>query len=190
MKKIIFLTIAFLFLFTFSSFAQNDTIWFDNNWNETTKSKASFYRCECSKTDDGYWYIDYYISGTKQMEGLSLDKNKEVYDGEVKWYFENGTTFQIVNYKKGVLDGKRQVFYEDGKLKVESYYENGKLNGKWNEYYENSKLKETGFYKDDQRDDDWKCYYNDGRLKSEGKFIFDNKIGDWKTYYYEGVGKD
>ncbi len=187
MKKLI---IFILFLFTFSSYAQKDTIWFDNNWNETTKSKASFYRCDCTKVDDGYLYVDYYLSGTKQMEGISLDKNKEVYEGEVKWYFENGTLFQTINYKKGVLEGKRQIFYEDGKLKGESNYKNGKLSGNWKEYYENGKLKEIGPYKDDQRDGDWKCYYVDGRLKAEGKFIFDNRVGDWKNYYYDGVGED
>ncbi len=187
MKKLI---IFILFLLTFSSYAQKDTIWFDNNWNETTKSKASFYRCECSKVGDGYLYVDYYLSGTKQMEGISLDKNKEVYEGEVKWYFENGKLFQTINYKKGVLECKLQIFYEDGKLKGESNYKNGKLSGNWKEYYENGKLKEIGPYKDDQKDGDWKCYYVDGRLKAEGKYIFDNRVGDWKNYYYDGVGED
>lgn len=190
MKKIIFLTISIQFLFNFSSFAQKDTIWFDKNWKETTKSKASFYRCECTKKGDGYLYTDYYISGVKQMEGISLDKNKEVYDGIVRWYFENGSIFQIVNYKKGTLDGERQIFYENGKPKGDSYYKNGELNGKWNEYYENSELKETGFYKEDQKDGNWKSYYKNGKIKSEGKYIFDNKIGEWKTYYYEGVGQN
>lgn len=188
MKKVIFTSITLLFILSFTfSYAQKDTIWFDANWNETTKNKANFYRCHCNKVDNGYWFIDYYISGAKQMEGLSLDKDIEIYHGIVKWYHENGNIFQIVNYKNGILFGTLQVFYENGKLKNKSTYRNGKIEGKWSEYFENSKLKETGMYLKGQKDGLWKTYYYNGKLKSEGKYVFNRKIDIWKTNYYDGM---
>lgn len=187
MKNLIHFTIAFLFLFSISSYAQNDTIWFDSNWKKTTKNKAKFYRPHHTKVDNGYWFTDYYISGSKQMEGLSLDKDIEVYHGIVKWYHENGNVFQIVNYKNGSLFGSLQVFYENGKLKSKTNYKNGRIEGKWNEYHENSTLKETGIYTKGQKSGIWKIYYSNGKLKEEGKYLFNKKIGVWKTNYYDGT---
>jgi len=187
MKNIIHFIISILFISSISSYAQNDTIWFDTNWKKTTKNNASFYRTEVSKKSNGYWITDFYISGSKQMEGLSLEENSEVYNGNVKWYHENGKIFQIVNYKNGVLNGKRQVYFENGKLKSETAYKKGKMDGKWKEMYENGNIKETGTYEDGQKEGHWKLYYTNGKLKNEGKYVFDRKVDVWKTNYYDGT---
>lgn len=186
MKKIILTSLALLFIFSIS-YAQKNTIWYDTNWKETTKDNASFYRNEVIKKGDGYWFADYYISGAKQMEGLSLEKDKEIYQGVVKWYHENGNIFQIVNYDNGVLDGVRQVFYESGKLKIEENYKQGKKEGKWKAFFENGNKKEIGFFENGQKEGVWKTFYTDGKLKEEGKYVFDRKIDIWKTNYYDGT---
>ena len=186
MKISIFLTSVFFYLISLTLFSQNETVWYDANWNETTKDNASFYRNDIVKKGNGYWFTDYYMSGAKQMEGLSLKKEEEFYDGKVKWYHENGNAFQVVNYSKGILNGKRQVFYENGKLESESMYKNGKRHGSWKELYEDGKTKETGSYENGQKEGTWKTYYENGKLKTEGKYVFDKKVDVWKTNYYDG----
>lgn len=187
MKNTIYFAIATLFFFTISAYAQKDTIWFDTNWKKTTKNSASFYRADVVKKGNKFWVVDYYLSGSKQMEGLSLKEDAEVYDGVITWYHENGNKFQIVNYSDGILQGKRQVYFENGKLKNEATYTNGKMNGKWKELYENGNLKETGSYEEGQKEGTWKTYYTNGKLKNQGKYVFDKKVDVWKTNYYDGT---
>ncbi len=187
MKNIISLILVILLAIPLTLSAQNDTIWYDSNWKKTTKNNANFYRSNVIKKGDSFWFVDYYISGSKQMEGLSLDKEKEVYQGEIKWYHENGKIFQNVNYKDGILNGKRQVYFENGKLKSEESYTQGKKNGKWKAWFDNGSIKETGFFENGQKEGVWKSYYLNGKLKNEGKYVFDRKVDIWKTNYYDGT---
>ena len=187
MKKIVLFTFAVFYLSSLSLSAQKDTIWFDSNWKKTSKNNASYYRCHCVEKANGYWLTDYYISGAVQMEGLSLEQNAEVFQGTVKWYFENGKVFQIVNYKNGILFGTRKAFFENGNLKSETTYKNGKKDGVWKEYFEKGKLMESGTYEKGEKEGLWKIYYTNGKLKEEGEYVFDRKVDVWKTYYYDGT---
>lgn len=161
-KQLTVLSLA-LFFISSLSFAQGDTIWFDANWKKTTKDSARFYRKQPQPKKNGYWFQDYYISGKKQMEGLSLKKDTEFYDGPVFWYYENGNVFQKVNYIKGYINGERLIYFENGKLKAKLLYSRGRKNGPTKEYYK------------------------DGRLKLHGNYRDNKKIGTWKRYYYDGV---
>lgn len=187
MKKYILSSLILLFYFSASLYAQNDTLWYDSNWNKTKKNNASFYRSEVVKKGNSYWFVDYYISGSKQMEGLSSDPDKEVYQGVIKWYHENGKVFQNVNYNNGILNGKRQVYFENGNLKSEETYKDGKKEGKWKSWYEDGNIKETGFFENGQKEGLWKTYYTNGKIKNEGKYVFDRKVDTWKTNYYDGT---
>ena len=120
MKK--FILILFLGCFTFSTSialaqSEKDTLWFDSNWNPGAKSQASYFRPNPVKKDNGFLWADYYLSGAKQMEAISLKVNEEISDGTVTWYFENGNVMQIVNYKNNVLSGERKNYHESGPLK-------------------------------------------------------------------------
>ncbi|CAA0172843.1 conserved exported hypothetical protein [Tenacibaculum maritimum] len=138
-----------------------ETIWFDANWNATTKDKAVFYRPAPQKKGNGFWIVDYYINGTVQMEGFSTvsTPNEEKFDGLILYYHPNGKTFHKANYQNGELEGKRDVYYETGELK------------------------ETGKYTNGKRDGVWKTYYKNGKIKKKGKYRNGEKIGVWKTFY-------
>ncbi len=158
------ITLAFsLFFISALVFAQGDKIWFDANWKKTSKDKALYFREISQKNGKGFWFQDYYISGKKQMEGLSLKKEIEFYDGLVTWYFENGKIFQKVNYINGYINGERLVYFKNGNLKAKLLYERGRKNGPAKEYYQ------------------------DGRLKAQGNYRDNKKVGTWKRFYYKGV---
>jgi len=161
-KQILTLVLSLFFMMSFT-FVQSQNIWFNANWQKTTKDQAVFYRIPSQKKGNGYWFQDYYISGKKQMEGLSLKKDVEFYDGLVIWYYENGTIFQKVNYLNGYLYGKRLIYYENGNLKERLFYERGRKNKQGKEYY------------------------SDGRLKAQGSYLDDKKVGTWKRFYYDGA---
>ncbi|CAL2109334.1 conserved protein of unknown function [Tenacibaculum sp. 190130A14a] len=145
---------------TLSANAQ-ETIWFDANWQETSKDNASYYRPAPQKKGNGFWIIDYFKNGQIQMEGFStsVEPHKEEFEGLVTYYHQNGKPYHEANYKKGQLHGVRKVYFESGELK------------------------EQGKYKDGQRDGIWKTFYKSGKIETKGKYHNGEKVGVWKTFY-------
>ena len=176
------LLIALVVGFLTASVSAQEIIWFDSNWNQTVKDKAVYYRPVPKKEGNKFLLIDYYMNGTKQMEGYSLTNtiDKEKFVGLVKYYFENGKTYQKVNYTNGILDGQR---YISGGVKSEVVYEDGKKEGKYLEYYETGELSTRGDYESGMKDGIWKTYYNNGKIKERGKYDKGKKVGIWKTFY-------
>ena len=190
MKKYLLVFLVGCFAFSTSlclAQAEKDTLWFDAGWNQSTKSQASYFRPKPMKKGNGFLWKDFYYSGAKQMEAISLKESEEKFDGMVTWYFENGNTMQTVNYKDGVLSGERKNYHESGPLKSQYSYENGHIEGPWFGYFENSKLAEEGTYKSGSRNGAWKEYHKNGKLKGEGTYNDGKKIGVWKMYFYDGI---
>ena len=147
--------------FLTSTLTAQDTVWFDSNWNLTSNENATYYRPVPKKIDAGYWIVDYYISGKKQMEGFSTtnEANKETYVGLVTYYHENGQKFQMVNYI------------------------NGKPVGRFSEFYDSGELKRSGKYDNGLREGSWKVYHKNGKIQEKGKYSSGEKIGIWKTFH-------
>lgn len=179
------LLIALVVGFLTSTVSAQETIWFDSNWNTTEKEKAIYYRPAPKKQGKGFWIVDYYMSGIKQMEGFSfvLEANKEKFEGLIKYYFSNGVLYQEVNYYEGKIDGIRKVYFESGKLKSVRDYEDDKIDGKYLEYYETGELLSSGDYENNLKEGVWKTYYKNGKMKERGKYEEGKKIGIWKTFY-------
>ena len=160
--KISTLLIAFFTVFLTSSVsAQDSTIWFDQNWQPTTKENYQFYRPAPKKVKNGFWIVDYYKNGQIQMEGFSTvnKPNEEEFDGLVLYYHENGKPFHKANYKNGKLHGIRKVYYETGELKEEGKYVEGKREGIWKTFYKNGKIETKGKYSDNEKVGVWKTFY-------------------------------
>ena len=179
------LLIAIVVGFLSVTVSAQDTVWFDSNWNPSTKEKATYYRPVPKSQNNGFWIIDYYMDGTKQMEGFSLNNsvNKEKFDGLVKYYFADGVIYQEVNYITGQIDGVRKIYFESGKLKNEREYEDNKMEGEFSEYYDTGELSVRGDYENSLKEGVWKTYYKNGKIKERGKYEKGEKIGIWKTFY-------
>jgi antitoxin component YwqK of YwqJK toxin-antitoxin module len=179
------LLIALVVGFLTTSVSAQETLWFDANWNPTTKDKATYYRPSPKTQKNGYWIVDYFMNGTIQMEGFSLNNNpnNENFHGLVKYYFESGVIYQEVNYNEGMIDGDRKIYYKSGKLQNEREYEDNKMEGKFFEYYETGELLMTGKYENNLKEGVWKSYYKNGKIKERGKYEKGKKIGIWKTFY-------
>lgn len=93
-----------ILLITSKISAQNDTIFFDQNWKECSKKTALYYRIgptkeivpRCAfgprKNQSYYTIKDYYINNnTLQFSGKSKDKNGKHLFGEAKWFNEDGS---------------------------------------------------------------------------------------------------
>jgi len=179
---ILFLVTAF---FTTTLTAQETVVWFDANWNQIDKEKATYYRPVPEMMKDGFWIVDYYMNGTKQMEGFSSNKvvNEEEFHGLIKYYFEDETLYQEVNYITGKIDGVRKIYYESGNLKSKRSYEKGNLEGAFVAYYETGETLEKGSYKNHLKEGLWRVLNKNGTTKERGNYKKGEKKGMWKVFY-------
>jgi antitoxin component YwqK of YwqJK toxin-antitoxin module len=88
-------------------------------------------------------FIDYYLNGKKQGEGILT---------------------------AGVLEGLRTVYNPDGTISYYENYVNGIENGEAKEYFQNGKLHQEGNYKNGKEDGLWKEWYSTGQLKRQTEF--------------------
>lgn len=167
------------------SVSAQEAMWFDANWNSTVKEKATYYRPKPKVQENGFWIVDYYVNGTKQMEGFSLNDNpnNEKFHGLVKYYFKNGVIEQEINFKEGEIDGVRKVYFESGKLKTVTDYLKGIKEGKYFEYYETGELLSRGDFENNLKEGNWKVFYKNGKIKEKGNYVKGEKAGTWKIFY-------
>jgi antitoxin component YwqK of YwqJK toxin-antitoxin module len=132
---------------------------------------------------NGKW-LEYTKEGTIALSGIYIDGKK---NGDwIQAKASNG--FFKGRYVNDKFDGECKWFYDEGQLKSIGIYVEGKLVSEWKEFYENGSLKEIGVPNGVNRID-WKFYYDNGRLKEEGISINGYKEGEWKEYYENGVIK-
>ena len=168
-----------------TSVSAQEILYFDANWHSTTREKATYYRPQPKVKENGFWVVDYYIDGTKQMEGFSLNDvpNSEKFHGLVKYYFQNGLLFQEINFIEGKINGVRKVYFESGEIKTITKYINDKKEGKYYEYYETGELFSRGDFENNLKEGNWKTFYKNGKIKEKGNYVKDEKAGTWKMFY-------
>jgi len=109
--------------------AQKDTLYFDADWNKTTKAEAKFYRpLPLKKTGNLYQVKDYYINGNLQMEGNWSNFQDEILQGKVIWYYENGKVFEESEYINNYQHGMSIYYTKDGFLRAKGEFKKG---GAW-----------------------------------------------------------
>src|ERR1700756_2652582 len=102
-RQVTYYFLGILFLFSSKIIAQNDTIYFDENWKNTSKETAIYYRIKpvriktkkaidykIENIDSVFVIKDYYLKNNiLQFEGYSKDKDGQYLVGKAKWYDEN-----------------------------------------------------------------------------------------------------
>ncbi|WP_316804811.1 hypothetical protein [Pedobacter nototheniae] len=121
------ITFFALILAAKTSFSQGKTVYFDADWQPTTKNKMVYYRPEPKTVNGKFLFKDYYKSGKLQFEGFSLSKTEDKFEGQVTYYGENGQNIGQSNFKNGVLTGNFTIYYLNGKLKSKGTYLDGSV---------------------------------------------------------------
>ncbi|MHC0443889.1 hypothetical protein ACWA1F_00675 [Flavobacterium sp. 3-218] len=133
------------FLCSFKITAQNDTLYFNQKWKNTSKDSAVFYRIKPFKvktkdaigykiknTDSLFVIKDYYINNNKlQFEGYSIDYEAKYLVGKAEWFTEIGNSdSRNFNYKENNNTTKFKIpefliFYIDYKIADKSLLTGG-----------------------------------------------------------------
>lgn len=187
MRKSLILLLSVVFcLIQYSVSAQNDTIWYDKEWNETSKFHAEFFRPKPKKVNGKHIIKDYYINGILQMEGASIAQDTTIFDGEVKHFYKSGKIESKTNFKNGKFHGTATEFFEDGQMRRVQSFQNGQLQGEYKEFYSNGELRGRIAFKNGAMDGLYQEFYDNGKQKTIQTFSEGEKNGDYLEYYSNG----
>lgn len=129
MIKKITLIISCLFLQMLFS-QKSDPIYYDKDWEVTTKANASFYRLMPLKQIGELVLLqDFYINGTQQFEGYTLKNNENAYVGDIIWYDENGNNDNFKQYRNDTNNLTLLYYHSNGKVRKKVQYKNGVKDG-------------------------------------------------------------
>ncbi|MFD2552785.1 toxin-antitoxin system YwqK family antitoxin [Sphingobacterium tabacisoli] len=105
-----------------------DMLYFDEDWQETTRDKHVYYRPLPLKQEGELLLLkDYYKGGQLQMQGYIMADNPEIYVGDAYWYDEKGFDASFSQYKNNSTVKQLNYYYPDGSLwQTVNYGTNGK----------------------------------------------------------------
>lgn len=166
-----------------TGFSQNDTIFYNAKWQKSTKEEASFFRPRVKKVGDLYMVEDYYINGTLQMSGISSSNQKDVWEGVVSWYDENGKLYQQGTYASHRLNGEYISFSNDKKI-VGQYNDGRFVSGAMVSNYG-----EGHFYQEKKGDSLKQVYYSDDINGIRYENYSTARKGNYLSKYYDDKGK-
>ncbi len=170
-----------------------DTMYFDQNWEQTSSSNASYFRViSFSETGDFLFSVeDYYLSGQIQMSGTYRSIRPDYKTGIFTYYYENGFKQAECEYDNNELDGPYREWYENGKQKSDHFFRDGELNGSYKAWNEDGTAKLDIQYKAGKKHGYFISYHSNGSparrdLYEEDEFIEGrcfNKFGETIDYF-------
>jgi antitoxin component YwqK of YwqJK toxin-antitoxin module len=183
MKILLF---SLFFLMSTYQLVGQDTLFFDNNWKETNKEYAKFYRIDLEK-NGGWKRTDYFKENNSvQMTGFYSSLNPEIRQGLFKWFYANGVLKSYVNFLDDEKTGEQYWYYENGNVEAVENYVNGRLHGEFQEFYPNGVLHAEAKFKYGLQHGYSKYYGENGKVIAEGNFEEGDRNGVWKYYDENG----
>ncbi|MGB0869360.1 MAG: toxin-antitoxin system YwqK family antitoxin [Flavobacteriales bacterium] len=201
-----FTTYILLCFLTTSLFAQNDTIWYNNENKISKKSQASFYRPSPKKEGPLYYVKQYYIDGGLCFEGYTTDPVKNNFEGDLFVYNEMGEQQRTLVFKQAIMIAEKTnhnekeyyLSYQDSKPDSGSIYydgiparirqyKDGKITDEKTFYADNSTLKKHIIYKYGDKE---KEITFDMQGKTIGEALFENneiKEGEIINFHYKNT---
>jgi TonB family protein len=159
-------------------------VFFDENWEQTEKNKAHYYRKIYFQERRGLYKIeDYYISDTLQMEGFFQDSYAKNAKGTIKWYHPNSTIKEEIFYENFGPLGRSKHFYENGQLKEVRNYLRPDQDVPYTIEELYSENGDTLVYRGNGN---YITLSKKQEIKIEGKLKHGLKIGEWKAYRKNG----
>ena len=191
MKTKILLSLLICSKFIFAQEINDKIIYLDSANVVTSEPNHVYYRIvKDYKLDKPYYYVtQYYRSGKKESEGISISKEVLKRKGVYTSYYEDESKKIIVTYDdKGYKEGNCMFWYQNGDLKFEgvfiksTYKKDGLVTTestlKITNYWDSNKLQTVINGNGDYKDDGYFDFINDQSISS-GKLINGYKDGLW-----------
>lgn len=147
-------------MFESKSQQTKDTIYYNKNWETSSKENAKYYRI-ISKERELFHVMDYYLNGILQMNGYYKTLNPDIKEGLFTYYDENGKKNSQGNYSANTKNGPYYKYYHSGLVWFSENYSNGILDGECIGYFENGQIKRKEKYRRGELIEG-KCYTSSG----------------------------
>jgi TonB family protein len=187
MKRILLANITLICAINIYSQLITDTIFYDNNWQQSDPENASYYRIVSSDTSGKIQYLvkDYYMSEHLQMTGTYKSISPDYKTGTFKYWYENGQCQLVCSYVNNKLDGEYFEYYDNGRPKNKKNYKNGLLDGTEKSWSSQGLLAKVVEYKDGVKHGRFLTYYDNGQLIRKDIYR-NNKFVKGNCYTREG----
>ena len=129
----------------------------------------------------------YFPDGNRSVSGKFASN---VYEGEVKSFYNNGKDFKSTYYKNGLKTATQPYLFPNGKVKAEYHYLNDSLDGNYRLYYTSGSIQETGNYKMGVYEGIYRYYYENGQLWVEKEYRNERLWNIAGSYDSKGKSKD
>lgn len=182
-----------LIAFTFTTFAQNDTIFNQVDarglkqgfWQKSYPDGKLMYRGEFKDNHPVGTMFRYYESGDLQARmHFSEDGNYAA----ASLFYEDGDISAEGFYYQNLKDSIWKYYsYYSGALVSEENYLKGKKHGTETSYYENGQVSELIHWQLDTKEGPWIQYFPDGKEKLKATYSFNLLNGRYYFYYENGL---
>ena len=159
-----------IYVFTKEYVNRPDSIKVIPTTKKMTKKNSTWYLNDSSEPYSGK-FIDYYLTGKKQGEGILFNGKLK---GKRLMYYLNGNISDEIEYENGLSNGTEKRFYKDGTLMQKGDFKNGQEIGIWEMYHPNGQLKQRTNFVNGKMDGESISYYSTGEIK--GKNVYNNGI--------------
>jgi len=209
MRAFSLLPLTFLLFISVNSQGQQKQ-YFDENWEKTKKSNASYYRL--TSEEDGLFIIeDHYMDGTLQFSAVSSTPEEPFFfEGTTKWYYENGQLKESVRQIKNTLHGVSTTYYSNGEKKshldyiygavegpgyrffpwggvaLETNFKEGQFHGSYTTRNFLNEIQEQYTFKNGQLNGPYEIYNSNGSLSSKGSALNGRQNGQCFVYHDDG----
>jgi antitoxin component YwqK of YwqJK toxin-antitoxin module len=128
-------------------------------------------RQEVHLNSSQYLFTSYYKNQQIESDGNVIDG---LYEGLLRNFHKNGSLHFEKKYQNGrILDGEIKSFYDDGSTESIVKLKNGEREGFSFYYYNNGTLKTKCYFSKGERAGLYEHYYETGILKIKGKFTIE-----------------
>ncbi|MFC2080649.1 TonB family protein [Bacteroidota bacterium] len=186
-----FLLIAIILMPVKGSSQVLDTMYFDNNWEQTKRTEAHYYRIISVDTSGDFrlYVTDYYPGGQIQMTGTYKSIRPDNKDGHFIYRFEDGKKQMECYYHNNSLHGLLREWYDSGQPESSQEYANGMLEGDYTSWREDGSLKLQARYHKGEKHGNFQSYFPNGQM-TRNDYYENGKLVEGQCYSSSGEPVD
>ena len=164
-----------------------DTMFFDANWEQATKSDAHYYRYVSIDSSGEFRFLveDYFPGGQVQMTGTYKSIRPDNKDGHFIYWNEEGKKQMECYYRDNSLHGTLQEWYASGKQESYQEFSNGALNGDFKSWDEEGNMKLKARYNNGDKHGNFQSYYTNGQMVRDD-YYENGKLQEGHCYSEDG----
>lgn len=149
-----------------------DTMYFNQNWEQTDISGSYYYRIiSVDSSGDFRFYVeDFYPEGNIQMTGTYKSIRPDNKDGHFIYWYEDGKKQMECDYRDNVLHGPLHEWYSSGQPESYQEFKGGLLNGEYISWRGDGSYKLKARYYNGEKHGNFQSFYSNGQMVRDDFF--------------------